>query len=67
VPYYRLYHLNRRSGHIDHVQEIEAADDVAAVAMSRALQRESAAELWQGDREVHRLDGLPDISVSYAS
>jgi alpha-mannosidase len=56
VPYYRLYLLNRSSGHIDRVEEIDAADDVQAVAVARECERETAAELWQEGRKVLRLE-----------
>ena len=33
MPYYRLYFMDRFSGHIDHVREFEADDDVDALAV----------------------------------
>ena len=32
--YYRLYFMDRFSGHIDHFREFEAADDEAALALA---------------------------------
>jgi hypothetical protein len=56
MPYYRLYHLNRLSGHIDRVDEIDASDDVKAVAIAKERERDTAVELWQERRKVLRLE-----------
>ena len=37
--YYRLYFMDRFSGHIDHFREFEAEDDAAALASPRVAQR----------------------------
>jgi hypothetical protein len=63
LPYYRLYYLNRDSGHIDRAEEIDAADDVRAVAIVRERERDSAVELWQQARKVLRLEGSTDVSA----
>lgn len=63
MPYYRLYHLNRSSGHIDRVEEIDAADDVKAVAIVQDRERDTAVELWQEGRKVLRLEGSTDRSA----
>lgn len=63
MPYYRLYHLNRSSGHIDRVEEIDAADDVEAVAIVQDRERDAAVELWQEGRKVLRLEGSTDKSA----
>ena len=39
--YYRLYFMDRFSGHIDHFREFEAEDDAAALAARRRLAREA--------------------------
>jgi hypothetical protein len=57
MPYYRLYHLNRSSGHIDRAEEIDAADDVRAIAIVRDRECDTAVELWQEGRKVLRLEG----------
>jgi hypothetical protein len=62
MPYYRLYHLNRSNGHIDHVEEIDAADDVHAVALVKERERETAVELWQEGRKIMRLEGSTNMS-----
>lgn len=51
MAYYRLYHLNRSSGHIDRVEIVEAEDDVRAVAIVKARDRDVAVELWQEGRK----------------
>lgn len=68
MPYYRLYHLNRTSGHIDFTQDIDAADDVQAVAVARQAERPAAVELWQKGRKVLRLETphLPPPSARQA-
>ena len=62
MPYYRLYNLNPHSGHIDWAEEIEAADDVEAVALVRDRPRRTAVELWQEGRKVLRLDKPVDVA-----
>ena len=62
MTYYRLYHLNRFSGHIDRVEEIDAADDVQAIALVKERERETAVELWQEGRKVLRLEGSTNMS-----
>jgi hypothetical protein len=63
MTYYRLYHLNRCSGHIERVEEIEAADDVEAVSIARDCERGAGVELWQEGRKVLRLEGPSDRFV----
>ncbi|HYI48439.1 MAG TPA: hypothetical protein VEX35_08250 [Allosphingosinicella sp.] len=63
MPYYRLYHLNRSSGHIDRAEEFDAADDVKAVAIVRERERDTPVELWQEGRKILQLDGPSDMSA----
>lgn len=65
MAYYRLYHLDPFSGRIDRAEEIDAADDIEALALARASQREADVELWQEHRKVHRLEALPDLPPGY--
>ena len=60
---YTLYHLNRSSGHIDRVEEIDAADDVRATMIARAAERDSAAELWHEGRKILRLERPADMPL----
>ncbi|MGQ0659253.1 hypothetical protein [Sphingosinicella sp.] len=66
MPYYRLYHLNRSSGHIQSVEEFHADDDVEGVAEAKSRQIEQAVELWQETRKVHRIEAAPDVAVAGA-
>ena len=59
---YRLYSLNPHSGHIDWAEEIDAADDVEAVAIVRDRPRQVGVELWQEGRKVLRLEKPLDIA-----
>jgi hypothetical protein len=62
MPSYRLYLLNRYSGHIDGVEELVSADDVGAIALATERPRGVPAELWCGGRKVCRIDALPEVS-----
>ena len=62
MPHYRLYFLNPHSGHIDWAEEIEASDDVEAVAIVRDVPRKAGVELWQEGRRVLRLEKPLDVS-----
>lgn len=62
MPYYRLYNLSPTSGHIDRVEEFEAADDVAAIALVREREREVAVELWQESRKLLHLPSPENVS-----
>ena len=56
MSYYRLYFMGRRSGHIERFEEIEAADDVAAVRIARKQAGHQPLELWCQARKVKRFD-----------
>lgn len=66
MPYYRIYHFNRSNDHINRADEIEATDDVQAVAIARNSDRETAVEVWQEGRKVLRLEGPANISAPLA-
>ena len=66
MPYYRLYHLDRHTGHIERAEELFAADDVAAVHDLQQRQSDHPLELWQAGRKVVRLDAMPE-TVRFAS
>ncbi len=57
MAHYRLYHLNRFSGHIDRTEMIEAEDDFRAFDIVKARDRDVTVELWQENRKVMRLEG----------
>lgn len=60
MPRYRLYRLHPESGHFMGVEEIDAADDGAAIREIHRRGSRSVVELWHGARKVIRLDTLPE-------
>ena len=58
MTYYRLYFLDRFSGHIDHFREFEAITDADAVAHGDEWRETGAMELWEGPRKVMRWEPL---------
>jgi hypothetical protein len=59
---YRLYFMNRFSGHIEHRREFFADDDVAALAQAMEWDSGQPMELWQGEHKLKRWDGAPVVS-----
>lgn len=62
MPAYRLYLLDRHSGHIDRVEEMNAGDDVEAICVVQDRAGELPMELWLGGRKVRRFDARPEVS-----
>jgi hypothetical protein len=62
MRYYRLYFLDRFSGHIDHFREFEAEDDEAALAIAEGWRQTQPMELWNRHRKLKHWDReeLPD-------
>jgi hypothetical protein len=55
--YYRLYFMDRYSGHIDHFREFEAADDGAAHALAEQWRNGGTPmELWNRHRKLKHWD-----------
>ena len=52
MAYYRLYRLAEPGGKFVGFEEIEAADDAAAVQQAEAFLGHQALELWCGKRKV---------------
>ena len=52
MRYFRLYFMDRFSGHIDHFREFEAADDEAALAVALSWQEGWPMELWNRQRKL---------------
>lgn len=52
LGYYRLYFIDRSSGHIDHFREYEAEDDQAALAVAERWREDGPMELWNRDRKL---------------
>lgn len=56
MRYYRLYFMDRFSGHIDHFREFEAADDDAALLTAEGWQEDRPMELWNRHRKLKHWD-----------
>jgi hypothetical protein len=54
MRYYRLYFMDRFSGHIDHFREFEAEDDSVAVGIAEGWGNGSPMELWNRERKLQR-------------
>jgi hypothetical protein len=54
--YYRLYFMDRFSGHIDLCREFEADDDQTALAIAEGWRNGRAMELWNLQRKLKRWD-----------
>lgn len=50
--YYRLYYMDRFSGHIDHFREFEADTDEAAVEIAETWRDGRPMELWNRNRRL---------------
>jgi hypothetical protein len=66
MPYYRLYLLNVRSGHIDGVEEFHSADHVEAICLSTQRNHKVPTELWCGREKVARFDAHPEQAAMVA-
>lgn len=51
---YRLYFMDRFSGHIDHRREFIADDDAGALNVAEGWSTGDPMELWQGGRKLKR-------------
>ena len=62
MRYYRLYFLDRFTGHIEHFREFEAEDDDAALATAEDWRESQPMELWNRQRKLKHWDAedLPD-------
>lgn len=63
MPHYRLYLLNSDTGRIDRAEELEAADDVSAIAQARLRQDRVPLEIWQEKRKVAHIEPRPRASA----
>jgi hypothetical protein len=57
--YYRLYFMDRFSGHIEHCREFEAADDEAAIGVAEGWNEGGPMELWNLQRKLRHWDEVP--------
>ena len=60
MRYYRLYFMDRFSGHIDHFREFEAESDDSALQIAERWREERPMELWNRERKLKHWD-LPAI------
>jgi hypothetical protein len=51
---YRLYIMDRFSGHIDHVREFEANDDAGAIGAAEGWHDGAPMELWSRHHKLKR-------------
>jgi len=56
MRYYRLYFMDRFSGHIEHFREFEADDDAAALAIAEDWREAQPMELWNRERKLMHWD-----------
>ena len=56
MAYYRLYFMNRFSGHIERFEELDASGDEAACDLAATQVEETPIELWCGHRKVRRFE-----------
>jgi hypothetical protein len=61
TPYYRLYLLDKFTGHIDGVEHLTSADDVGAIALATERPRGVPTELWCESRKICRIDAPPEV------
>jgi hypothetical protein len=57
--YYRLYFMDRFSGHIDHYREFVAEGDEAAMEIARGWSEGCPMELWNHERKLKHWDEEP--------
>lgn len=56
---YRLYFMDRFSGHIDNRREFIADGDAEAVAIAQRWHDGNPMELWLGDHKLKRWEATP--------
>ena len=56
---YRLYFMDRFSGHIDNRREFIADGDAEAFAIAQRWHDGGPMELWAGDRKLRRWEAEP--------
>lgn len=54
MGHYRLYFMDRFSGHIDHVREFEAVDDARAIETADDWHQGGPMELWSRHHKLKR-------------
>ncbi len=56
---YRLYFLDRFSGHIDHRRDFLASDDADAIEIAQKWYQGAPMELWLGAHKLKRWEERP--------
>ena len=56
MRYYRLYFMDRFSGHIEHFREFEAETDDDALRIAESWREDRPMELWNRQRKLKRWD-----------
>lgn len=56
---YRLYFMDRFSGHIDHRRDFLASDDGHAIEIAQTWYAGAPMELWLGGRKLKRWEEQP--------
>lgn len=56
MDYYRLYFMDRFSGHIDNYREFEADGDDGALAIAEGWREDRPMELWNRHRKLKHWD-----------
>jgi len=59
--YYRVYFMDRFSGHIDHFREFEAGTDDDALMIAQQWQNGLPMELWNRHHKLKHWD-VPELS-----
>ena len=60
---YRLYLMDRFTGHIDGVETLSSADDVGAICLVQERRGDAPMELWCGGRKIRRFEPAPDVAA----
>lgn len=60
---YRLYFMDRFSGHIESCRDFFAIDDAAAIAVAAGWSTGQPMELWIGSRKLKRWDAVPILRM----
>jgi hypothetical protein len=63
---YRLYFMDRFSGHIDNRREFLADDDDSAMGIAQRWYDGTAMELWSGSDKLKHWDAAPLVPLSSA-
>ena len=56
---YRLYFMDRYSGHIDNRREFVADGDAEAIAIAERWHDGGPMELWSGEHKLKRWEAVP--------